>query len=74
MISNEISSEIVATTLKHLNVRRHNFYHSIERNPGDPQREHWDKEVGYLNEAISFFEGIREVSRLSGITDGKSSP
>jgi hypothetical protein len=36
-----IDPEILATVLKHLNVRRHNFYHSIERQPSEPQREHW---------------------------------
>jgi hypothetical protein len=60
-----INPEILATTLKHLNQRRHNFYRSIEENPDDPQHEHWNQEVVRLNEAIRFFEDMREKLRLN---------
>ena len=60
-----ITSEVLATTLKHLQQRLRNFYSSIEQHPEDPAAVHWNQEVERLNEAIRYFEGEREAIRLS---------
>lgn len=63
-----ITSQILATTLKHLQQRLRNFYSSIEKYPDDPAVTHWHEEVGHLNEAIRYFEAEREAIRQSTFT------
>ncbi len=58
-----IPLDIASTCLKHLNVRRHNFYRSIEEHPDDPQVDHWNTEIDKINDAIRFLEDVRDQAR-----------
>lgn len=59
--------DVVATTLKHLNVRRDNFYRSLRmiHEDDDEARGKYNAEIEALNDAISFFEHLREQRRLA---------
>ena len=60
-----IPPDVLATTLKHLNVKRHNYFRSIEEHPEDPQMEFWNTEIDAINVAIRFYEGVREEQRIT---------
>lgn len=66
MTVDELTNEMLATTIKYLSAKRQNFYLSVT---GDfdidrEQRDHFNEEIDKLNDAISFYEAERERRRL----------
>lgn len=60
-----IPTAIIGTTLKHLNVKKANYFRSLEMDPSSSDRDHYNSEIDKLNDAISFFEDVREASRVT---------
>jgi hypothetical protein len=60
-----IPTSIIGTTLKHLNVKKANYFRSLEMDPSSSDSDHYNAEIDKLNEAINFFEEVREASRVA---------
>ena len=56
-----IPNEILATTLKHLNVKKSNYYRSLGMDPDNSGQ--YNHEIDRLTEAINFFEELRTGQR-----------
>jgi len=56
-----IPSEVLATTLKHLNLKKSNYYRSLDIDPN--KADLFNHEIDRLTESINFFEDLRSRQR-----------
>tara|TARA_R110000822_G_scaffold100441_4_gene226139 strand:+ start:1869 stop:2051 length:183 start_codon:yes stop_codon:yes gene_type:complete len=59
----KIPNEILATTLKHLNLKKSNYYRSLGMDPSNSDQ--YNHEIDRLTESINFFEELRTEQRTA---------